>query len=220
MLLRNLIHDQVPSLKTTDTAKRALEWMQVFRHSHLPVIGDSGYIGLVYEKDLVKLENTDVPLNSLSLPFSRLYLNENQHIFDAIKFAAHNDFSVIPILSDKEQYLGLVTLTDLVKALAEANSVQNPGGIVVLEMEKSRYSLSEISRIIEAEGAQILSSIAIVAPDPTKVEVTLKINFIDLTRILAGFYRHQIDVKASYHQSEFQKDLQNRYDAFMNYLKM
>ena len=141
-------------------------------------------------------------------------------IFDAIKFAANHDLSIIPILDNKERYLGLVTVMDIIRALAEANSVQNPGGIVVLEVDKSNFLLSEIISIVESEGAQVLSSYAIIGTDPEKVEVTLKINKIDLTRILAGFFRKNFDVKASYHQSEFQQDLQSRYDAFMNYLKM
>ena len=221
MLLRNLIHDLVPPLKTSDTATRALKWMDIFGQRNMPVISETGaYMGMVNEKDLMKVEIKDVPLFTLSVPFNRLYVNEYQHIFDAIKFSANNDFTVIPVLNDKEQYLGLLTVMDIIRALAEANSVQNPGGIVVLEVDKSNYSLGEITRIVESEGAQILSSNAIVATDAERVEVTLKINFIDLTRILAGFYRHNFDVKASYHQSEFQGDLQSRYDAFMNYLKM
>jgi len=195
--------------------------MDAFRQSNLPVISESGaYMGMVYEKDLLKLEVKDVPLFTLSIPFNRLFVNEYQHIFDAIKFSANNDFTVIPVLNDQEQYLGLLTVMDIMRALSEANSLQNPGGIVVLEVDKNQYTLGEITRIVEAEGAQILSSNAVVSNDPDRVEVTLKINFIDLTRILAGFYRHNFEVKASYHQSEFQPDLQSRYDAFMNYLKM
>ncbi|MBL0342403.1 MAG: CBS domain-containing protein [Bacteroidetes bacterium] len=220
MLLRNLIKDTIPPLKTTDTAVKALQWMQEFRHSNLPVINENVYMGMVYESDLMKLENKEVPLFSLSMPVNRLFVNEYQHIFDAIKFAANNDFTIIPVLNDQEQYLGLVTVMDIIHALAEANSVQNPGGIVVLEVDKNKYTLSEISSIVESEGAQILSSSALVTADPNIVEVTLKINKIDLTRILAGFYRRNLEVKASYHQSEFQQDMQSRYDAFMNYLKM
>lgn len=220
MLLRNYITDSIPPLKTTDTASMALQWMTAFRVAHLPVIGPSGYAGLVSEKDLLKAGQSNTPLSSLSVPFTRLYLNEYQHIFDAIKFMASHDFSLLPILNDKDQYLGLITVMDVIRALADANSVQNPGGIIILEVNKQDYSLGQITHIVEAEGAQILSSNAVVGPEPDKVEVTLKVNRIDLTRILAGFYRHHYEVKASYHQSEFQQDLQSRYDAFMNYLKM
>lgn len=220
MLLRYLIKDTIPPLKTSDTAAVALRWMTAFRHSNLPVIGQNGYMGLVYEADLRKLENTEVPLISLSIPFSRLYVHEYQHIFDVIKFSANNDFTIIPVLNEREEYLGIITIMDVIHALSDANSMQNPGGVVLLEVNKKNYSLGEITRIVEAEGAQILSSSAVVTADPDIIEVTLKINRIDLTRILAGFYRHNFDVKASYHQSEFQQDVQSRYDAFMNYLKM
>ena len=220
MLLRNYIKDALPPLKTSDSAATALRWMATFRQSHLPVLSESGYAGMVSEKDLLKVENINAPLSSLSIPFSRLYLNEYQHIFDSIKFAANHDLSIVPILNDKEQYLGLITIMDIIRALADANSVQNPGGIVVLEVQKSDYSLGSITRIVEAEGAQILSSNAVVTANPELVEITLKINRVDLTRILAGFYRNNFEVKASYHQSDFQDDMQSRYDAFMNYLKL
>jgi len=220
MLLRSLIKDTIPPLKTSDTASLALKWMAELRQPDLPVLGENGYAGIVSEADLLKVENPDTPISGLSVPVFRLYINEYQHIFDAIKFAANNDLQVIPILDNQERYLGLVTVMDIIKALATANSVQNPGGIVILEIDKDKYLLSEITRIVEAEGAQILSSYAMVGTNPDKVEVTLKINKIDLTRILAGFFRNNFDVKASYHQSEFQQDLQSRYDAFMNYLKM
>jgi CBS domain-containing protein len=220
MLLRNYIKDALPPLKTSDSAATALRWMAVFRQTHLPVLSDSGYAGMVNEKDLLKVDNINAPLSSLSIPFSRLYLNEYQHIFDSIKFAASHEVTIVPILNDQEHYLGLITVMDIIRALADANSVQNPGGIVVLEVRKSDYSLSGITRIVEAEGAQILSSNAVVTVNPDIVEVTLKINKVDLTRILAGFYRNNFEVKASYHQSEFQDDMQSRYDAFMNYLKM
>jgi predicted transcriptional regulator len=201
MLVKNIIKDTVPPLKSSDSAERALVWMTEFRHSHFPV-------------------NRKVPLHSLSVPFTRLFVNEYMHIFDAVRFAANNDFTLVPVLNEAGQYLGCITVMEIIQALAESHSVQNPGGVVVLSVSKGRYNLSEIARIVESEGAQILSAGATVMSDPENIEVTLKINRIDLTRILAGLYRNGYEVMASYHQSEFKQDLQNRYDAFMNYLKM
>jgi len=220
MLVRNLIKDSVPPLKTSDTAARGLQWMNEFRHSHFPVIGNNGFMGMVHQADLEKVENKEVPLLSLSIPFTRLFVNEYMHLLDAVKFASNNEFTLVPVLSETEQYLGCISIMEIIHALAESHSVQNPGGIVVLGIEKDKYNLSEISRIVEAEGAQVLSSSATVTTEPERIEVTLKVNRIDLTRILAGFFRNGFEVKASYHQSEFQQDIQTRFDEFMNYLKM
>ncbi len=218
MLISKIIKDVVPPLKSTDTVRRALTWMEQFRHSQLPVISDVGFIGVVVERDLNLVEKKEGTLSDTAVPINRLFVYENQHIFEAVKLAANNGFTIVPVLNEAEQYVGLLTLMDITEAIAAANSVQNPGGIIVVELDKQDYILSEISRIVEYEGAQVLSANAVVTDDPERIEVTLKVNRIDLTRILAGFYRHNLDVKASYQQSEIQKDLQSRYDAFMNYL--
>jgi CBS domain-containing protein len=218
MLISKIIKDVVPPLKSTDTVRRALTWMEQFRHSQLPVISEVGFIGVVVERDLKLVEKKDGSLSDTAVPINRLFVYENQHIFEAVKLAANNGFTIVPVLNEAEQYVGLLTLMDITEAIAAANSVQNPGGIIVVELDKKDYVLSEISRIVEYEGAQVLSANAVVTDDPERIEVTLKVNRIDLTRILAGFYRHNLDVKASYQQSEIQKDLQSRYDAFMNYL--
>ena len=218
MLISKIIKDVVPPLKSTDTVRRALTWMEEFRHSQLPVISEVGFIGVVVERDLKLVEKKEGTLSDTAVPINRLFVYENQHIFEAVKLAANNGFTIVPVLNEAEQYVGLLTLSDITEAIAAANSVQNPGGIIVVELDKKDYILSEISRIVEYEGAQVLSSNAVVTDDPDRIEVTLKVNRIDLTRILAGFYRHNLDVKASYQESRIKKDFQSRYDAFMNYL--
>ncbi len=220
MLVKNHIKDNLPPLKSSDKVAKAILWMEEFRCAQLPVISEVGYIGIVMERDLRLLNEPEAKISEVSVPISRLFVYENQHIFEAVKLAANNNFGIVPVLNEAEQYVGQLTLPDIIGAIAEANSVQNPGGIIVVHINRNDYILSEISRIVESEGAQILSSHATITDDPDIIEVTLKINRIDLTRILAGFYRHNLEVKASYHQSEFQKDLQSRYDEFMNYLGM
>ncbi|MFN5325444.1 MAG: CBS domain-containing protein [Bacteroidota bacterium] len=220
MLVRDLINDTVPPLKTTDTVGRALAWMVAFKHTQLPVIGSNGYVGLVREEELARIEKDSLLLEDLQTPFIRVYVNEYQHILDAVRLAASHDTSVVPVLDDPGRYLGLITTSDILNAIARSNSLEEPGGVLVLDVDMDKYMLSEMARLVEAEGAKVLSASVNPSTESGKLEVTLRIDRVDLTRIMAGFFRHDYDVKASYHQSEFQPDLQARYDAFMNYLKM
>jgi hypothetical protein len=48
----------------------------------------------------------------------------------------------------------------------------------------------------------------------------LKITGGDLGRVLRSFERFDIVVKASFQRSSYEDDLQFRYDALMNYLKI
>jgi hypothetical protein len=55
--------------------------------------------------------------------------------------------------------------------------------------------------------------------DSNKLEITLKINLIDLSRIIRTFERYDYVIKASFQKSEGDDDIQYRYDALMNFLK-
>ena len=95
-----------------------------------------------------------------------------------------------------------------------------PGGIIILEMALKDYTMSQIAQIMESDGAHILSASVSASSNPQRIEVTIKIDKIDISRILAGLYRYNYNVIASYNQSEHSDDLQNRYDSLMNYLSI
>lgn len=52
------------------------------------------------------------------------------------------------------------------------------------------------------------------------IQVSLKINKNDLKEIQASFERYQYTVLAVFHQSEFEQQLQERYDSLMRYLEV
>jgi CBS domain-containing protein len=159
-------------------------------------------------------------LGNHSLSLSKPFVFENQSIYDVVRLVSRLNLTLTPVLRADEQYLGVITLPDLVSNFAAIESVQDPGGMIVLELNKNDYVLSEITHIIESNDAKILSTFITSHPDSTKLELTLKINKIDLSRIMASFNRYNYNIKATYHESEHDIDLQERFDSFMNYLNI
>jgi acetoin utilization protein AcuB len=220
MFAGKLIKDTIPPLKATDTCQRALQWMDEFHVSCLPVTNGKNYIGLVYQDKLVELNVPDNSLQSIETPLNRIFVNSNQHVYDVVKFAAIHHCDIIPVLNDQQEYEGMITINDLVQYFAESRSVYMPGGIIVLEVRFSDYSMSQISQIIESDGAHILSTSVSTTPDPQLIELTIKIDKVDISRILSAFYRYNYHVTASYFQSEYGDDLKDRYESLMNYLSI
>lgn len=220
MITKNFIKDFIPPLKYSDTGVRALQWMQSFHLNHMPVVDDVKYVGMVSEDDLRKVEDLSQPLSSLNLKFDRVFIFESQYIYDALQFISNNGYSVVPVLNSNENYIGLLTVVDVIDCFAQTKSVKTPGGIIILEVDAQNYSLAEIAQIIESNDGSILSSSINQTVNSNKYEVTLKINKIDLSRILASFYRLNYTVAASYHQSDLTNDLEDRYNAFMTYLNV
>jgi hypothetical protein len=103
--------------------------------------------------------------------------------------------------------------------IANTGSIKETGGIIVVEVNSVDYSMAQIAQIVESNNAKILSSYIMSTPDSTKLEVTLKINQIELTRIIRTFERYDYVIKASYQKSEGDDDIQQRYESLMNFLK-
>ena len=220
MFAGKLIKDTIPPLKPSDTCQRALLWMDEFHVNYLPVINGKNYLGLVKESDLVEANSPTSALQAMETPLNRIFVFSNQHIYDVVKFAAIHKSDVIPVLDEQNQYLGIITVQELVDYFAASKSVYMPGGIIILELRLNDFSLSQISQLIEADGAHILSTSVSATPDPQVIELTIKIDKLDLSRILPSLYRYNYNVTASFYQNEFSEDYKNRYESLMNYLSI
>jgi len=219
MLAKELISDVIPTLHTSDTGVKALNWMEVFRISHMPIVNNKEFLGLISDSDIYDLNMADEPIGNHKLSLFSPYVLEDQHIFDVIEIVARMKLTVVPVLNSRKEYCGLINLHDLVQNFAKLTSTDNPGGIIVLDLNVNDYSLSEISRIVEGNDAKILSLYVSSPTDSMKLEVTLKINHTDLTSIIQTFERYNYNIKASFIEDDtLDNYYKNRFDSFMKYL--
>ncbi len=221
MLAKDLMSDVVPALKTSDTGVQALSWMDIFRISHLPIVNERDFLGLISDKDIYNLNMADEPIGNHNLSLFSPYVYEDQHIYEVIEVASRLNLTIVPVLNKSNHFKGLITLTDLVEAFADLSALKHPGGILVLEVNQNDYSLNEISQIVESNDAKILSLYISSSDDTTRMNVTMKINKNDLTSIIRTFERYEYDITASYlKDDEEEKLFEERYDLFMKYLNI
>lgn len=220
MLAGDLITNEIPPLKTTDTVEMALDWMEQFKVSHLAVVNNRELIGLVSDTDLLDYEHPEEQISLSKLHFMRPVIHFHQHAYDVLKLMSGLNLTLIPVLDEKEQYKGCITLQGMVQNLSNMASVQNPGGVIVLEMNQHDYSVTHIGSIIESNDAKILSLHVSSQPDSTKVEVTLKVNRENLTPIIQTFNRFNYQVKGIYQNSDYNRGMDDRFNEFLHYLNI
>jgi hypothetical protein len=147
------------------------------------------------------------------------YVHLDTHFYDILKIAANNKLQMVAVLNQDLSYCGVITVQDTLTSFAQTAAVQLPGGILVLSMNHADYSLTEISRLIEENRAKILSSIVKEDPlDPVKIRLTLKINQLDLSRIVATLERFNYKVIGRYHETKPMGDEKERIDMLLRYL--
>ncbi|NVN94576.1 MAG: CBS domain-containing protein [Bacteroidetes bacterium] len=220
MFAKDLTDDTIIPAKTSDTASLALTWMDEYKVNHLPIVNNENYLGLITEEDIYTSNIFDEPLGNHKLSLNNPFVTENQHIFEVIKLATTLKLSLIPVLDNKNKYIGVITLRKLIDGLSASTAINNLGGIIVLEINPNDYSLSEIAQIVESNDTKILSLFITSHSNSTQMDVTIKLNRMDISPVLQTFKRYNYNVKTILVEQEIIEDLQDRYDSLMKYLSI
>jgi CBS domain-containing protein len=221
MVAKDLISEVVPSLKTSDSGQTALNWMEIFRISHLPIVNNLDFLGLISDADIYDMNQPEEPIGNHALTLLKPYVTTEQHLFEVIGLASRLKLTVIPVLDDKSHYKGVITTTDLVRYLAGISSMDQQGGILVLEIVERDYSLSQIAQIVESNNVRVLSMYITSPPDSTRLEVTIKVNTNDLASVIRTFERYNYDVKTWVTSDDsMDRFYSERFDLLMKYLNI
>lgn len=219
MIAEDLINHMLPPLKGSDDAHKAIVWMEEFRCAYMPVVDEEKLLGFISEEIILETNDIEKQVKDFDLVGQNCYVHLDTHFYDILKIAANNKLQMVAVLNQDQSYCGVITIQDTLTSFAQTAAVQLPGGILVLSMNHTDYSLAEISRLIEENHAKILSSIVKEDPlDTVKLRLTLKINQLDLSRIVATLERFGYKVIGRYHETKPIGDDRERIDMLLRYL--
>lgn len=220
MIIEQLISPIVPVLTPSDTGNRALNIMEEGHFTQLPLVKEEQYLGLVQENDVLDWETPERSLDKGDFLDYKPAVIANGHPFEALRIANQQNLSIVPVVDNTNKYIGSITRDDLLKYITENSGVDNPGGILVLQLDARNYSLTEIARICESENVLIISTQVVTNEKTGLMEVTLKTNRTNLEAVVSSFERHEYDVKEVFGAEAGQEELLSRYNLLMNYINM
>jgi CBS domain-containing protein len=211
----------IPPLKITDDAHKAMVWMEEFRCNHLPVVDNIQLLGFISEAIILEANDIEKKLSDFELTGKQCVVAQDSHFYDILKIAGEHKLQLVAVLNQAGEYEGVITVQDIMTSFAQTAAVQIPGGILVLSLDLIDYSLAEISRLIEENNAKILSSIMVEDPlDPRKIKLSIKINQIDLNRIVATLERFEYKIIGRYQEDKKDFEDKDRIDMLMRYLNI
>jgi len=221
LLAEKLISDVITSVPKSETGQKVLNLMDVYRVSHIPVVDGQNYLGLISDKIIYDLNLLEEPIKKEIDKFNTSHVHKDQHIFEVAALMYKLKLSVIPVLDPRHGYLGAITLYDLARRFARYFSLQELGGIVVLEVNVNDYSLAHISQIVEDNDTKILSSFLDRIPGTQTLDIVLKLDKEDLSPVIQALTRYDYNIKGVYLDHSMLNDLyQDRYDQFMKFMNI
>ena len=218
MLTTELINNNIPQLQLQDSIAKALQLINDYRVTHLPVVSEEKYLGLVSEDDLLDAENEKLTIQVLENTFIIAAVKENEHFLNAVNYSNRYETTVVPVVNEEKELVGAITVRDLLKALGDFSGASEIGGIIVMEMERSQFAISEISRIVESNDATILHLNTTVQAETGMLTVTLHLNKKEIATIVSAFERYEYDVIYYFGDEKFENEIHSNYRHLMNYL--
>ncbi len=188
-------------------------------YSHIPIKDENGvFLGTFFETDAHCFES-DKPISEYLYSVEDFFVRDNTLWLDVLEAFAQNSTNIMPVLDQKNNYLGYYELNDIISLFSESPFFFEAGGVLVVEKGINDYSFSEISQIVESNNGKFLGAFISKIKNDV-VQVTIKIGGTGLNEIIQTFRRYSYNIISGHEEDSYIESLKDRSDYLNKYLNM
>lgn len=219
MLASQLINSGFPAINLFDKISLALQLMDEYDVLHLPVLSEEKYAGLISKDDLLDADEGNL-VATMEASLQKVSVKNEEYFLSALRIIADHELSLLPVITAQSELSGVITSRDLLRRLSSFVGNDDKGGIIVLETEKRNFSFGEVNRLVETNDAYITQLNTCTEPDTGLVVITLKVNKIEVSDIVATFQRYDYAVRYYFGEETYTNELKENYNHLLSYLNM
>ena len=216
--ITDFINNQYKPLKVNDFIADATHLFLDVPYSHFPILEQDVFLGSISKEDADIFLSTD-SISDHKYNLNRFFVRNDMNWFDVLEEFSKNHTNLLPVLDDKNNYLGFYELDDVLHFFNETTFVKEDGGTIVIEKETADFSFSQICQIVESNNAKILG-VFISNNSATKTEITLKISQSNFNEIIQTFRRYNYTILSEHQEDAYLADLKERSDYLNKYLNI
>lgn len=218
MKTHNYIINDIGPFELTSTVKEVQRVFSQLTYSHIPISKDGAYEGCMSETDIHCFES-DKTLLDYQYAVEPFHVSEKTNWLDILEAFALHSSNIMPVLSEKGEYLGYYELGDIMAMFNDTPFLNEAGGIIVVEKGSMDYSFSEICQIVESNDGKILG-VFISKMENDVTQATIKIGHTGMNAIVSTFRRYSYHIVSEHGEDMMLKDLQERSDYLNKYLNI
>ncbi len=187
-------------------------------YTHFPVVNNNVYIGCISETD-VRCFETSKKINAYQYALEGFFVRNDHNWLDILEAFAQNNSNIMPVLDDKNNYIGYFELGDIMNLFNDTPFLSEHGNILIVEKGILDYSFSEVAQIIESNNAKLLG-LFISNMENDVAQITLKISDSDINNIVQTFRRYSYNIVSKHHEDSFLNNLKERSKYLEKYLNI
>jgi len=219
MLVKEILNTDISPLKLTDTVSTALMKIELLHTNKFCVVNNDGkVVGMASLGKLIEVVDENALLDEIELD-EPLTVPQDQHLFEASRMMLAKELFLIPVVDKELHFQGMVKKRDLLSALGDAFNLSSYGSVIAVEIEQADFTLADLVRIIEMEGAKILG-VAVQQPraENPSYRVSFKLNLEDSSAISSSLRRFGYTIISEANSEALDNNLSDRADELIRYL--
>lgn len=216
--ITDFINNQYKALQVSATVADAADLFSDVAYTHFPILEHDIFLGSISKEDTDLFSGTDA-INDHKYNLARFYVRNDMNWFDVLEEFSKNHTNLLPVLDDKNNYLGFYELDDVLHFFNETTFVKEDGSTIVIEKETADFTFSQICQIVESNDAKLLG-VFISTNSETKTEITLKISPSNFNEIIQTFRRYNYTILSEHQEDAYLADLKDRSDYLNKYLNI
>ena len=218
MNIAQYILNDVTPLSTNDAVKEAQLVFNQLTFSHIPIFQDGMYLGCLSETDSHCFDAAK-EISEYRYALEQFFVRKQTNWIDVLEAFAQNSSNIMPILNEKNEYIGYYELNDIINIFNDTPFLHELGSVLVVEKGIKDYSFSQISQIVESNNARLLGAF-ISNIENDVVQVTLKLNNAGINEIMQSFRRYSYNVVSEFAEDSYIKNLKERSEYLNKYLNI
>jgi predicted transcriptional regulator len=218
MLIHEVTHTGLKPLNIQDSVQTALNTLHLHAATRYPVADGDHLTGMISLEELLRATEEQQPIAELVLD-TPVELRHEQHVLEAARLFAAHETRFIPVTDENRKVSGMVDKETVQDALYTIFNLNTPGSVIIIEIHPYDYTLSEIVRLIENEGARIMG-IGSQLPDGDHqyFRVSVKLDVTDSSAVAAVLQRFGYIITSQFSSATLESDISERADELIRYL--
>lgn len=216
--ITDYINNDIKAITVDDTIESVQDFFADLSFSHFPVLENGIYIGSISGDD-VETFDAEKKILDYRYTLEGFYARKNMIWLDLLEIFARNHTSIVPVLDEKNNYIGYYDITDIIKFFHETPFLKEMGGIIIVEKNINDYSMSQISQLVESNNGKLLGMF-VSSAEADKIQITVKIALGSLNDIIQTFRRYNYEIISEHQEDNYLNALKERSDYLDKYLNI
>lgn len=218
MNIAQYILNDVKPLSVSDNVGEAQMVFNQLTFSHIPIMENGIYLGCMSETD-THCFDAEKSINDYRYTLEQFFVREKTNWIDVLEAFAQNSANIMPILNEKNDYIGYYELNDIIQVFNDTPFLHELGSVLIVEKGVKDYSFSEISQIVESNNGRMLGAF-ISNVERDMVQVTMKLNNVILNEVVQSFRRYSYNIVSEFAEDTYMQNLKERSEYLDKYLNI